>query len=940
MIRQPLILVFFVSIFMFPQSKVDSIHQRLASMPNDSLKVKAYFDLFWESYRRDYKTSLEYALKAEELSRELELPFQLADAHRVKSFPLSGMGRFKESKEELKKALEIFTRLDNKKMIGWVLTEFGWISKTQSNFEEALSYFWDALRISSEIGDKDNMAQNRNYIAGVYVEQKQYNKAIENYKKALGLVEELGIKPGISACLTNLASVYALAGNYEEALNMNTRALELKIAMGDHLGEARVRNNLGSLHSRLGNFVKAEKNFEKALDIATGVGDKKTLSTIQFEMAQFLFDQGNYAKSLEVSNALKNITNPDEELELSVRLRKLLFATYGKLGDYKKAHGNALEWKSLADSLYNKNMLTVTNDLEAKYQSEQQNKEIALLASERQLQELQLSNRENERNVLIALAILSLLILGLLFNQYRIKQKANKELLEINQLKSNFFANISHEFRTPLTLIKGPIEQLEQNPEEKLEREEVKMIRRNTNKVLGLVDQLLELSKIDQDKLQLKPTEGDLYKCLRTAVFSFNSHAAQRHIDYRVEIPNRKLWASFDRDKLEKIIYNLLSNAFKFSEDGAMVSFSTSYANDQLNIQVSDNGKGISEDKLPFIFDRFYQVDGGTTRQHGGSGIGLSLSKDLIELMDGTITVSSEEGKGTFFTVQLPLLKIETREKEGKNVIDTNRNVTEEPQIKPYEFMETDVRGLPQILLVEDNADMRQFIKGNLIQSYRVLEAHDGQKGLEMALSAQPDLLITDLMMPRMDGVELCKHLKENLDTSHIPIIMLTARAGMGNKIEGLESGADDYLTKPFDAKELVTRTQNLIAKQERLKKYFKEAETTVDPAKIATTSLDQKFLEKLLGVLEEEHSDPQFGTPEMQMAMAMSKTQLHRKLKALTNESPGELLRNFRLKRAAHLLANKSDTVTQVAYKVGFNNLSYFAKCFKALHGVSPSSF
>ncbi|WP_175288763.1 tetratricopeptide repeat protein [Flagellimonas eckloniae] len=909
-------------------------------MLDDSTKVKAYFDLFWESYRRDYKISLEYASKAEELSRELGLSFQLADAHRVKSFPLSGMGRYNESKKELEKALEIFKRLNDKKMTAWVLTEFGWLSKTQSNFEEALSFFWDALRISSEIGDKDNMAQNRNYIAAVYVEQKQYNKAIENYKKALDLVEELGIKPGISACLTNLASVYTLAGSYEEALNMNARALELKIEMGDRLGEARVRNNLGSLHSRLRNFSKAEMNFEKALDIAMEVGDKRTLSTIQFEMAQFHFDQGNYSKSLEVSSTLKNSTNPNEELELSVKLRKLLFETYGKLGDYKKAHGNALEWKSLADSLYNKNMLTVANDLEAKYQSEQQSKEIALLASERELQELQLSSRENQRNVLIVIAVLALLIIGLLYNQYRIKQKANKELLEINQLKSNFFANISHEFRTPLTLIKGPIEQLEQNPEEKLEREEVKMIRRNTNKVLGLVDQLLELSKIDQDKLQLKPTEGDLYKCLRTAVFSFNSHAAQRHIDYRVEIPNKTLWASFDRDKLEKVIYNLLSNAFKFSEDGAMVSFSTSYANDYLNIQVSDSGKGISEDKLPFIFDRFYQVDGGTTKEQGGSGIGLSLSKDLIELMDGTITASSEEGKGTFFTVQLPLLKIETREKGNKNVIDANRNVAEEPQIKPYEFAETDDRGLPQILLVEDNADMRQFIKGNLIQSYKILETHDGQKGLEMAQSNQPDLIITDLMMPKMDGIELCKQLKESLDTSHIPVIMLTARAGVENKIEGLESGSDDYLTKPFNAKELITRVQNLIAQRQRLRNHFKEFETKLDPSKIATTSLDEKFIKKFLDLLEQKHSDSGFGVPQIQKGMAMSKTQLHRKIKALTNESPGEVLRNFRLKRAAHLLTNKSDTVTQIAYQVGFNNLSYFAKCFKAYYGVSPSSY
>lgn len=239
-------------------------------------------------------------------------------------------------------------------------------------------------------------------------------------------------------------------------------------------------------------------------------------------------------------------------------------------------------------------------------QNEQKTREIELLASEKELQALQLSKRENERNGIIALAALALMLAGLLYNQYQIKRKSNRELQELDEFKSNFFANISHEFRTPLTLIKGPIERLEQNPDEPLEMDEIGMIKRNTNKVLGLVNQLLELSTIDQGKLHLKPTEGDIFKCLRTAVTSFNSHAAQREMDYRVEIPDTMLWASFDRDKLEKVVYNLLSNAFKFSEDGEQVSFKVSYENENLRMQVSDSGRGIPEDKLPFIFDRFY----------------------------------------------------------------------------------------------------------------------------------------------------------------------------------------------------------------------------------------------------------------------------------------------------------------------------------------------
>nr|WP_299341185.1 ATP-binding protein [Allomuricauda sp.] len=513
-----------------------------------------------------------------------------------------------------------------------------------------------------------------------------------------------------------------------------------------------------------------------------------------------------------------------------------------------------------------------------------------------------------------------------------------EQLKELDQAKSRFFANISHEFRTPLTLIQGPIEHLEQNPDERLDQEEVKMIRRNTSKVLMLVNQLLDLSRIDQGKLHLRPTEGDVFKCLRTAAASFNSHAAQRNMDYRVEVPDETFWTAFDRDKLEKVAYNLLSNAFKFSEDGETVRFEVSYEEGELKIQASDSGKGIPEDKLPFIFDRFYQVDNSSTKDREGSGIGLSLSKDLVELMDGTITVSSEEGKGTYFTVQIPLEQIMVP-KTKIDIIQAKAPNKSVP-VKPFEFPKADVRGLPHILIIEDNEDMRQHIKKQLHNGYQLLEAKDGERGIKMATSKMPDLIITDLMMPKMDGMEVCRRLKLDINTSHIPIIMLTARAGEANKIQGLETGADDYLTKPFSTKELLARAKNLIDQRQRLREHYQKSEHTLEPEKISTTSMDRKFLERLLDLLEKNHADSNFGVTQMQRELAMSKTQLNRKLRALTQESPRDLLRNFRLKRAAQLLAQKSDTVTQIAYQVGFTNLSYFAKCFKELYGVSPSSY
>ena len=524
-----------------------------------------------------------------------------------------------------------------------------------------------------------------------------------------------------------------------------------------------------------------------------------------------------------------------------------------------------------------------------------------------------------------------------------VQQQANQlklqaeKLQELDKAKSRFFANISHEFRTPLTLIKGPIEHLEQNFDEKMSMDTVKMIRRSANRLLNMVNQLLDLSKIDEGSLKLAPTEGDVYKCLRAAASSFNSHAAQRNMDYRVEIPPTMFWASFDRDKLENIVYNLLGNAFKFSGDGAKISFFSEFIEHGLQIKVSDTGKGIPTEKLPFIFDRFFQVDNSNTRDKGGSGIGLSLSKDLVELMDGTITVSSEVNQGSLFTIQLPIQEIKTRQKIS---VDDNAQQEKSMTKKPFALTKTDKRNLPTILLVEDNRDMRHFITEQLVNFYKVITSINGEEGFQKALSSAPDLVITDLMMPKMDGIELCKKLKSDVHTSHIPVIMLTAKAGMDNKIEGLETGADDYLTKPFEAKELLVRTKNLIAQRQKLRELYNNKDVQINPKQITVTSIDRKFLEEVLALLEESYSDSNFGVPQMQRALAMSKTQLHRKLKSLTNEAPGELLRNFRLKRAAQLLSQKADSVTQIAYQVGFNNLSYFAKCFKELYGVAPSSY
>lgn len=504
-----------------------------------------------------------------------------------------------------------------------------------------------------------------------------------------------------------------------------------------------------------------------------------------------------------------------------------------------------------------------------------------------------------------------------------------EKLTELDELKTNLFANISHEFRTPLTLIKAPVEQVEKDPGRELTYEEVSMIRRNSDRLLRLVNQLLDLAKIDARSLKLDLTEGDLFRFLRMEASSFSSLASQKYIDYQIKIPNRQLWAAFDRDKLETIVYNLLNNAFKFTPPSGTIILSASFQWSQLEITVEDDGEGIAEDQIKYIFDRFYQIKEGKSLASGGTGIGLALCKELAELMEGKITVTSRPGEGSKFSFIFPLREILSGPKSEVSEIRSSavRSGYQQPEMDDL------------ILIVEDHQDMRQYLASVLSAKYPVIEASNGREGLDKAILEIPDLVITDTMMPLMDGHELVTALKGDERTSHVPVLMLTAKATLDNKLESLYSGADLYLTKPFNTDELLASIQALLVERKRLRKSFSR-QMMVLPREIAVSSLDQQFLERVLNVLELRYADSAFGVPQMQQALAMSKTQLHRKLKAISNQAPGEFLRNFRLQRAAQILAQKGESVTQVAYAVGFENIPYFTKCFKELFGVPPSQY
>lgn len=523
-----------------------------------------------------------------------------------------------------------------------------------------------------------------------------------------------------------------------------------------------------------------------------------------------------------------------------------------------------------------------------------------------------------------------------------------EKLKDMDRRKSRFFANISHEFRTPLTLIKGPVDQVIDQPERILSTEDVDLIRHNANRLLQLVNQLLDLSRLDAGKMELNTSKGELFPFLKAIASAFSSYASLHSRKYKIKIPDSDNVTDFDQDKLEKIVNNLLANAFKFTPENGSVTFKAYHENEHLIMTVSDTGIGIDEAELSSVFNRFYQADDSSTRTAGGMGIGLALTKELVSLMNGDIRVESNLGEGTIFIVTLPLTLENTPlvsdlDDTTKDSYPLPLSISESPHTQKEMVAdilpEAEVEDKPQILIVEDHMEMRQFIASQLEKQYSISEAANGQQGLEMAREFIPDLVITDLMMPQMDGMVFCHKLKSDLRISHIPVIMLTAKASINDKIEGLETGADSFLTKPFDHKELQVRVRNLIEQRLRLRERYSKT-ILLQPQDIAVTPVDAQFLQSVKEILENNFGDDGFGVPQMQDALHMSKTQLHRKMKALTNHPPGEFLRNYRLKRAAQILSKRGDSVTQVAYSVGFNNLSYFTRCFKELYGVLPSDY
>jgi len=533
-------------------------------------------------------------------------------------------------------------------------------------------------------------------------------------------------------------------------------------------------------------------------------------------------------------------------------------------------------------------------------------------------------------------------------DQLKLEKLTTDSLRNLDQMKSQFYANISHEFRTPLTLILGQIENVMASSIDIKEKGKLQVANRNARSLIKLINELLDLSKLEAGGMELYAENKNIVSFLKNIFFSFESLAAQKKITLTFKSEVDEIEVFFDTDKMEKVFYNLLSNAFKFTSENGTIHIEIDVANEHLiEISVQDTGCGIPRNQLAHVFDRFYQVDSSNTREHEGTGIGLALAKELVFLHKGKIKVDSRIGVGTRFTVTLPYLfadrlkspvsETSLQEIKSENLsigFETNKPIVSSPKIAQQ--FEGDKK---IILIVEDNKDVRAYIKEHIEAKYQVIESSEGEQGFSLAKEFVPDLIISDVMMPKMDGYQLCNAIRMDEKTSHIPIIMLTARVGLEDKIEGLDAGVDAYLGKPFSAKELMATVKNLLQQRIQLKKRFSKS-LNIKPSEVSVVSADQMFLEKVIQTIEANFGDEQFSVDLLAEKVNMSVTQLNRKLNALIDQPPGQMIRTFRLQRAADLLKQKGGTVSEISYQVGFTDNAYFSRAFKKQFGCSPSEF
>lgn len=948
-------ILFFVFLFSFnlfaqqekhiQRRKIDSLATLLQQQPSSdtltAIRMNELASLYVRESQLDFATS--YAQKAKTLSEKLNFHEGQVKAYNIIGITNVYRGNYSEALENYFLSLEIAKKTKDKRGLANVYNHIGIVYTYQGKYPEAIENYFAGLQIFEEIGHTKGIVNSYSNIGIVYKDQGKYPEAIENYLKALKIHEELGDTHGIGMFYNNIGNIYQAQGNYEEARQNYFKALKIKEEFGDQLEIADLYVNIGVNYKEQAYYPEALKNYYNALKIYEEMGDKSGIALTHSNIGLVKLELNRPDEAKKHNEKALVLAKEIEKNSLIRDLYYNISLVDKAQGNYKSAYENYKEYIQYRDSLINEENETKSLATSMGYEFD---KKAAVIQAALETKNLQRNVAYAGFGVMLLLTVLTVYLLKMRGKRLKV-EKQNVELQrremetikESEQFKTRFLTNISHEFRTPLTLINGHVEVLKEQgrPEDFLHFTEIE---ENGKRLLTLINQLLDLSKMESGQYKLKYKKGNVIHEASMLVQSFHSYAEQHHISLLLQQTEKaKALAEhpfiYSSEALTIMITNLLSNAIKYTPSGGSVTVTIDGCEDKMTVSLADTGQGIAPEHLPKIFDRFYQVDEPGQRTYAGSGIGLALVKELVLLHGGEIAVESPLEGGCIFSFSIESAIQE--EIENTETVEPNIPLSVKKEIEGASNEEQN-KALPLLLIVEDQPELRAFIVRNLGQEYRYEEAVNGKEGIARAKELLPDLIISDVMMPDVDGFELCKTLKNEVATSHIPIILLTAKAEQKDKLTGLETGADDYLTKPFSLQELKLRVKNILSFKELLRTKFKGNFLPTAEETPELSSRDRKFLDDVTALVEPNISNVQFNVTVLAEGVFLSVSQLNRKLKTITGKTPADFIRTIRLEKAIELLKN-GESVADVAWAVGFEDSVYFSKVFKKQYGFPPSS-
>lgn len=842
-----------------------------------------------------------------------------------------------------KKGLEMATQMNDTLEIVKALNNLGTNYRRIGILTEASEYHFRALGLIEKMkGRTYDIKKNRlvamNGIGNIYLSLGNNNAAERVFRNSLAGEKELNSALGQAINTANLGFIFESREEYDSAYIYFKQSLSYNQQAKSDLGISLCYNHFGNLHEKKGELDEALANYHKAYDIMKGKSDHWHWLESCISMARVLLKLNNPALAQTYLSQARKTARDINSFEHLSAIHKLDYIYFLGQNDCQRALESYIQSQAYADSVKNEESINHLQNLRIKYEIEKNAQKIDLVKKN-------FIEEQRNKRIILTVSILILLMtcsaIAFLWYALRMRSKTNRTLRQVEQIRTGFFTNITHEFRTPLTVILGLVEQMRNNDVSKDETERyLNSIQRQGNNLLELVNQLLDMSKLMAKADRKQWYRGNIVAFIRMTLDSYREYACSQYINLLFIPESNTIEMDFIPEYFNKIMRNLLSNALKYTPANGIIRIEMKKDKSLLRLQVFNTGNEIPEEEIPRLFDTFYQ--GSNNEKQIGTGIGLPYTRQMVESMNGNIKVYNKKGEGVVFSVYIPLDQDSIERlpwSDATNVTEQIRgkNDLEKIQVK-NNVAENSLS--PSILIVEDNLDISFYISTLLKGKYHLNYASDGKEGIDKAKNYMPDLILTDLMMPGMDGYMLCHEIRQSEILNHIPIIIITAKSSDADRIRGLEEGADAYLIKPFNAEELLVRVEKLLEQRRQLRDKFSKALQEGSAQNVELSSRDRDFLNRLTSIIHSHLADKDLNADFIADKMCMSRTQLNRKIRSIADYTATTYILQIRMEKAKRLLASTEQAIGDIATTCGFEDTSYFTRVFKQMFNVTPSQY